>query len=441
MKVALTCRWGLVAVLGVTLPASAHAATAQIIGARDTGADVAVDARGRAFLVSLSTQQQPGPLASVRVRSAAPGARFAPARTLMRSRRTDRAVDAGVAADGSGVIVVQSTRGAHRRVRVVAFDARGRIGSPAAVSPRRADADFAGSAVARSGAAVVVWFRHREDRRWRLEASVRAPGARAFGAPEPLSAFVRRACCTSVSVAIGDRGDAVATWTSTARGSVWAALRTRGHDFRRPRRLAPEASDIPRAVVGAGGAAAVLYSVQHVPARASDGLQLRRALPAGELCAAEHVDPFGGVTIGEAAVTATGRVVVAWIDRADAVHGATVHVAEAGPGEPLVATAQLGTKATADGLAVAADDDGRAVVAWSELVATAPAYRERAVAAERPSREAPFAAPVALGPRSRATEPALARLVPGGGALVVWKASRFGGSAERRVTLAVTRLP
>jgi hypothetical protein len=441
MKVALTWRWGLLAAVGVALPASAHAATAQVIGARDTGADIAVDARGRAFLVSPSTERDREPLVPVRVRSAAPGALFGPSRTLMRSRRTERAVDAGVAADGSGVIVVQSLRAAYRRVRVVTFDARGRLGPPAALSSRHADADFAGSAVAPTGAAVVVWFRHRDDGRWRLEVAVREPGARAFGAPEPLSAFVRRACCTSVSVAIGGRGDAVATWTSTARPAVWAALRSHGQRFHRARRLARDAADAPRAVVGAGGAAAVLYSVQHVPARASDGLQLHRAPPAGELGAAEHVDPFGGVTIGEAAVTASGRVVVAWIDRAQAARGTTVHVAEAAPGEPLATTAQLGSRATADGLAIAADDDGRAVVAWSELVATHPAYRERAVAAARQSGEGPFAAPIALGRRSRATEPGLARLVPGGGALVVWKASRFAGRPARRVTLAVTRLP
>ena len=45
-----------------------------------------------------------------------------------------------------------------------------------ALSAPGARADFAASAVAPSGAAVVVWFRHRGARRWRLEAATREPG-------------------------------------------------------------------------------------------------------------------------------------------------------------------------------------------------------------------------------------------------------------------------
>ena len=211
-------------------------------------------------------------------------------------------MDAGVAADGSGVIVVQ----ARRSVRAVAFGPGGALGRPAALSAPGARADFAASAVASSGAAVVVWFRHRSAGRWRLEAATRAPGARRFGAPEPLSAFVRRPCCTSVSVAIGERGDAVATWSSTARPAVWAALRRPGQRFGRPQRLAADASDAPRAVVGADGAAAVIYSTQHVPLRASDGLQLHRASPRGAFGAAEHVNGGGGVTVGDGGGDARG---------------------------------------------------------------------------------------------------------------------------------------
>jgi hypothetical protein len=439
--VRVSCRrWGLLVLLGVALPATARAATEQVIAARDIGVDVAVDGEGRAFLVSPSARRYSGRLSSVRVRSAAPGALLGPSRTLMHSSRTDRAVDAAVAADGSGVIVVQSGRRPYRRVRVVTFSAQGQVGIPVAVS-HGDRADFAASAVARSGAAVVVWFRHRGGRRWRLEASTREPGAAAFGPPRPLSVFVRRPCCTSVSVAIGERGDAVATWSSTSRPAVWAALRRLGHEFRRPQRLSNDSSDVPRAVVGAGGTAAVIYSLQHVTRRADDGLQLHRAVSAGALGAAEHVNPRGGVTIGEAAVTPAGHVMVAWVDQASGEEGARVRVSEARPAERLVDTGELGTKVAPEALAVAADDDGRAVVAWSEHVSTERAYLEQAVAAMRQAHGAPFGPAVALGQPWRAAEPRLARLVPGGGALVVWTGSRFGGPAKRRAALAVTRLP
>jgi hypothetical protein len=120
---------------------------------------------------------------------------------------------------------------------------------------------------------------------------------------------------------------------------------------------------------------------------------------------------------------------------------ARVRVSEARPGAPLVSTGELGTNVAPESLAVAADDDGRAVVAWPQLVSSGPPYVEQAVAVMRQAHGAPFGAAVALGRRWSAAEPAVARLVPGGGALVVWRASRFGARAERRAALVATRLP
>lgn len=354
---------------------------------------------------------------------------------MVRAGRGDRVMDAGVAADGSGVAFLQSRE---RTVRVVAFAARGRVGTPVAVPSRGGDADFAASAVAGSGAAVVVWFRHRGHGRWRLEASVREAGAARFGRGEPLSGFIRRACCTSVTAAIGERGDAVVTWSSTARSSVWAALRRPGRGFRSAQRLTAAASDAPRAAVGAGGAVAVIYSTQHVPLRASDGLQLHRAASGGSFGPAEHVNPGGGVTIGDVAVAPDGDLTVAWLDR---VHGARVHVSDAPATGPLAASAELGTDVSPGALALATDDAGRAVVAWSQRTPSRGSYREQAQAATRPATTAPFGPSTALGHPWRAAEPQLARLVPGGGALVLWKGSSYDGPTARRTALAVTRLP
>jgi hypothetical protein len=353
---------------------------------------------------------------------------------VLRAGRGERVMDAGVAADGSGVAFLQSRGRPGRGVQVVAFGARGRATRPIAVSSHGGEADFAASAVARSGAAVVVWFRHRDDGRWRLEASTRGPRAAAFGPSEPLSGFLRRACCTSVSAAIGDRGDAVVTWSSTARPSVWAALRRPGRGFDRAQRLSTAASDAPRAVVGAGGTAAVIYSTQQVPLRASDGLQLHRATTGASFGPAEHVNPGGGVTIGDVAIAPDGDLSVAWLDR---VHGARVHVSEAPAAGPLAATAELGTNVSPRTLAVDSDDRGRTVIAWSERAGRA----ERATAAIRPATGAPFGPPTPLGRRWRAAEPRLARLVPAGGALVLWKGDRYTGPTAHRTALAVARLP
>jgi hypothetical protein len=418
--------------MGLVLVAAAPAKAAQVIAPRDVSAALAVASDGRAYVVSPSARADSGALRGVRRRSAAPGGAFGASRVLMRPLAPDRAVDAGVAADGSGLIVVQRARS----IGAVAFGANGRLRGPQTLSATGARADFAASAVAASGAALVVWFRHR-GARWRLEAATREPGGARFGPAQPLSSFVRRPCCTSVSVSIGARGDAAATWTSTARPAVWAALRGASQRFGAARLVARDASDAPRVTVGDGGAVALTYSTQHVPLRAADGLQLRRASGAGAFGPAEHVNPGGGVTIAGAAVTPAGRVLLAWRDQ---VHEARVHLSEAAPGQPLAAVGELGADVSSKPIAVAADDDGSAVVAWSQRV---PARREQALAARRPavSAAAPFAAPVALGTAWPAAEVGPARLLPGGGALVAWNGMRFGRPAQRRSALLVTRLP
>ena len=347
----------------------------------------------------------------------------------MRSTRTDRAVDTAVASDGSGAIIVQSGR----RVGVVTFDARGQAGAPTILSRGRT-ADFAASAVGRGGAAVVVWYRHTRAGRWRLEAVTRDPGAAAFGTPQPLSRFVRRACCTHVSVAISDRGDAVAAWRSTSDPALWTSLRRPGESFRPARRLAEDSSDDPKVALGGDGTAAVLYSLQRVPVRAGDGLRLQRAAPGGAFGAPEVVNPGRGVTIGEAAITPAGRVLVAWVDHAEAL----VRVSESEPGAPLVEAGAIGAAVAPRAVAVAAADDGRAVVAWSQQVGNERSYSEQPVAATRPTHAAGFGPPVALGSPWRIAEPRLARLIPGGGALVAWAGSDF---RPRNTVLAVTRVP
>jgi hypothetical protein len=416
-------------------PAATPAASRQRVAAGAVPDELAVGDAGRAFLVTTEPAGAGG-RGAVRLRTAAPAAGFGPAHTLMRRRPGVRGMRAGVAADGAGVIALQTEHGTRREVRAAAFGARGRVGRPVTISRGNAN-DLAALDVAPSGAAAVVWFRHARWGRWRLEAAVREAGAPRFGAPHSLSRFVQRPCCTSVSLAVGERGDVAVSWTSTSRPVVWAAVRSAGRAFRGPQTLATEGSDEPRVAVGAGGTAAVIYSVQHVPARPDDGLQLHRAAPGAPFGHAEHVDPGRGVTIGAASVTPAGRVLVAWTDPARA----TVHLSEAAPTGPLVPTRDLGASVTAGALSVAGGDDGRAVVAWPRLVSTAPAVREQAMAATRPADGAPFGAAIPLGRPWREVRPALAGIVSSGGALVAWTGARYGTTGRRRVALEVTRLP
>ena len=131
MRATRCCRWALVLALVVAAPASA----AQVIAPRDVAARLAVGPDGRAFVVSPSARPGASALSSIRRRAARPGAAFGPSRALMRPAAGAPLVDAGVAADGSGVIIVQ----AHRSVRAVTFGPSGALGSPGrAVGARRA---------------------------------------------------------------------------------------------------------------------------------------------------------------------------------------------------------------------------------------------------------------------------------------------------------------
>ncbi|MBE2315772.1 hypothetical protein DVA67_007280 [Solirubrobacter sp. CPCC 204708] len=386
--------------------------------------DLAVDHTGRAFEVGRTSS-------SVAWRVAAPRESFGPWRTLLRLPAGQRPVRAALAEDGRGLIALHSGRAPGRRVRVAGIDAAGRVGRLRTVT-RGSRADLAALAVARGGAAVVVWYAHRPDGRWRLEAAARDPGDGAFGRPQAISPLQRVPCCTAVAAAIGDRGDVVLTWRSTLRPTAWAALRAAGARFRPPHRLAAESSDVPRAAIGADGTAAVVYSLQRVPLRPGDGLRLHRA-PAGEpFGAAEVVNPGGGVTLGDVTVTRAGHTAVAWVEPA----GARVRLSEAGPGMPLSVAAVLGANAAPRAPVLAAGDDGRAVVAWTARAPSSRSPDERVMAAQRVASPAGFGEPVALGEPWPSAAPRIVRLSPGARALVLW--TRTG---RRHSAHAVTRVP
>jgi hypothetical protein len=81
------------------------------------------------------------------------------------------------------------------------------------------------------------------------------------------------------------------------------------------------------------------------------------------------------------------------------------------------------------------------VVAWSQRVSGAPAYREQALAAIRQAGGGALGPVVPLGRPWRAATPALGTLVPGAGPIVLWSGSRYGGPAAGRTVLIVTLLP
>ena len=249
------CGWA----LGLALVVAARAPAAQVIAPRDVAARLAVGPDGRAFVVSPSAGR--GTL-TARRRAALPGGGVRPVaradalhprrpgggrRRRRRRQRRDRRSGPPQRARRR-LRPGRSTRQAGRR--------RSRAG---------ARADFAASAVASSGAAVVVWFRHRSAGRWRLEAATRAPGARRFGAPERS----RPSCAAHAARACPSRSGRAAT--RSRRGAPRRAPRSGprcapGAALRHGRSGWPPTRATPRGGGRLGGAVAL--TLQH-PARAA----------------------------------------------------------------------------------------------------------------------------------------------------------------------------
>ena len=390
---------------------------AEQAAARPTLVDIAVDHDGRAFLVSASRS-------AVRLRSAAPGAAFAPG-TLTLTHGSCRGRRGGLGWQRCDRRPERPARGS-RHVR------RPRPGRGA---ERRVARPYGRLRRVGGGA---WWRRGRRLVPAHAREALAPRGCRA----RPWSGGVR---CSPAVVAV------------RAARVLYARLGGHRRPRRRRRRVAldigPGALDVAapgRRVVSAGTAVGRGFERRPEGGRRGGwngggalqpatraGARRRRAATAasragGAFGAPEVVNPGRGVTIGETAITPSGRVFVAWVDHA----GARVRVSESEPGAPLVETGAIGAGVAPRAVAVAAADDGRAVVAWSQQVRNGRSYSEQAVAATRLTHAAGFGPPVALGSPWRIAEPRLARLVPGGGALVAWAGSDF---RPRNTVLAVTR--
>ena len=235
------------------------------------------------------------------------------------------------------MIVVQSDTARVRRRRVRPARARRHARSRCRAPARAPTSRPRGRAQRRGGRRVVPPPRRGPLAPGGRDARARARAA--SGAPEPLSG-VRAAPVLHERVR-RDRGARRRGRDLDLHGAPrrLGGAAEPGAAFRRPQRLAATRATPPRAVVGAGGAAAVIYSTQHVPLRAGDGLQLHRALPGVAFGPAEHVNGGGGVTVGRRGGHARGPRARGLVRP---VHGARVHVSEAAPRAPLVDTAELG---------------------------------------------------------------------------------------------------
>lgn len=332
------------------------------------------------------------------VRTASPGAAFAPVRPL--ETPGYGVVRVGVDAAGTTTALLERDQRYS-----VSTDGAPRV----ALSVRRSRA--ADLAVAPGGAAVVAWL-ERDGGRWRVAAAMREGGV--FGPAERVSGPVPGD--TQIIAAVGSRGDALLAWTESSEYGKpgFAAVRRPGGRFRAP-------VEVTR------------RTARFLPAVGEDGtilLALSRQGPYdvrvfhGRLTRPQTIRCYSGLhaaTVapdGRALVLCQRRRLETWEGRGRLRRTARL------PTGPLSGAAEVDVAA-----------DGSALVTWSRA-GDGPYASDRVMAALR-SGEGAFAAPVAITADFPAVEPVAAKLLSGGGAVVIAETFGEGG----RSMLAIRHVP
>lgn len=210
------------------------------------------------------------------------------------------------------------------------------------------------------------------------------PAALAFAAPTRVGTGIDG---TGVSADLAVGADGTVSVVFSRAGRVFVATRPRGGTFSAPERLSEPSfrANRPQITVDAQGTATVVWRQRTVERRLSETFLLPSGRPGGEL------SDLVGRRWAVIAATRSG----------DGAWSAPVQVSE-----------DVGSVRDIEQPRVDADSGGRLIVVWDQ--------GGTVLASRRPSAEAPFGPPVALGPPGgEAVDPWLS-IAPSGEALAVW---------------------
>ncbi len=313
----------------------------------------------------------------------------------------------GMDAEGGLVTVWQERRGGVTRVVAGARAPAAAAATPVPISP-----DGVGPpalAVAPDGRALAAWW-HATDAGTVLQVAERAPGG-AFGAPRTLS----EPGASAPQVALAPDGGALVTWLRFDGQAtvVEAAMRPAGGDFGEPVVVSgPGDAFASQPVVAAGGRAAVAWT-------GDDDGDMRIAAAegtlAGGLAAGRPLSLAGQDAFDPRPALVPDGVLVAWVrsDGADDRVQAAV-LPPAGPASQPLTLSAAGADAAAPQVDVEAD--GAGLVAWRRDDPTGARVQVAARAAG-----GTFGAPLDVSPAgSAAADPRLAA-DDAGRAIVAWR--------------------
>jgi PKD domain-containing protein len=331
-----------------------------------------------------------------------PGGQFTSAKTLSQLPSDEFSMRVAVSKSGRAVVAwLQRQPAFSARVAAAVRAPDGTWGPPIPLSAEGADASAVNVEMSDTGEAVVTWVRAG-----RVQASRRAPGAQ-WTAAEDVSPFGIQASAPVLDMT--PQGHAVVFWIHS--GGVAGANRPPGDDWRAEPGVPATSASKLAAAVGADGTVGVLWLTDAFPltfnvvtrprtsgwrtpeplggpnqgfdggAIAVDGRGIATAVWPGTTVGGVSTTRTTGpgwsdepalVRVGlsdaytpDVAASPLGHVVAAWPGQILPAATGYVQAATHGPGGAWSVVQGLGTEAQVRGTAVAIDERGNAVTAWS----------------------------------------------------------------------------
>jgi hypothetical protein len=365
----------------------------------------------------------------------------------------ERAWEAGLAGEGSAVVITVRKHKPTQRIRATFVTPSGARTGPITISDRSHSSTQPHLDVAADGTAVAAWAWH-DPAGWRVQAAIRRPGQPRFDKPQTLSppapAHGRYQLRPWVNVAAGPGGRAVLTWQIGGDYTLPESslhVRTAGPDgvFGADQEL-PDAGGLADVglAVGPGGAVQVAYMDEHFSGHeAPTSLHTAEGTAgAGPLTGPTILSRGGtGTNSGDqvaAAFSDDGTATVAWAKPDDRnEEGGALEVFSRPAGGAFAAAQQIAS--AAQGLSLAGGPSGAAVLSWMRGIYANKQLRWTVHATTRPATGGPFAAEEIISAGDRNALWPSVDMTPSGDAIATW-VTNTDGSGGGQVAAAIHRV-
>lgn len=359
--------------------------------------------------------------ATIQAATRPPGGSFGPAVNISGAGLGAYGPQIAIGPNGAAIAVWYRTDGYEGTVQAAIRPPGGSFGAPVDLSAAGKFVDQPQVAIARNGAATVVWTTHKGGYSDIIQAATRPPGG-SFGPAVNLSVSGPGTSSSSPQIGIAPNGTATVVWYR-ARGNaskIQAATRLPGGSFGAPVNLSPAGEDdiFPQIAIAPDGTATVVWSRYTVPdhrvqavTRASGGAfksAVNLSAPGRNAYNPQiAVAPGGGVTVVWRRSNGANNIIQAATRPAGGSFGAAANLSAVGQ--------------DADVPQIAIAPDRTTTVLWQRSAGGKSIIQ----AATRPPGR-PFGAAVSLAAPGRIAYNAQIAIAANGVATAIWQ--RYNGS-------------